>query len=60
MQFAQQSGILDRDHRLVGKSRSQRDLLFSKRLDPLAAQVDRADQRSLTHQRHPELGADFG
>ncbi len=32
-QFGEQPCILDRDHRLVGKGRDQRDLLLGKRLD---------------------------
>ena len=33
-QFSEQPRILDRDHRLVGEGRDQRDLAFRKRLDP--------------------------
>jgi hypothetical protein len=43
LQFTEQPGILDRDHRLVGKGAHQFDLPFGERLDPLAVKRDDAE-----------------
>ena len=46
--------VLDRDDRLIGDGRDQRDLLLGERLDARAAECDDADQRILADQRYPQ------
>ena len=55
--------VLDRDDRLIGDGRDQRDLLLGERLDARAAECDDADQRILADQRYPQhcsLTAELG
>ncbi len=46
-QFAQQPGVLHRDHRLIGKGAHELDLPFGERLDPVAREHDDADRLTL-------------
>jgi hypothetical protein len=54
LQFPEQPGILQSNHRLVGKGAHQFDLPLGKRPDALAVQHDRADHGALAQERHPK------
>ncbi len=54
LQFAEQSGVLDGDSRLVGKSLEELDLGGSERLDRAPTASDDPDRPPLTKDRHPE------
>ena len=51
-QFVEQARVLDRDDRLIGKGRDQRDLLFGERLDIGPSEEEAANDGTLTEKRH--------
>ncbi len=56
-QFAEQTRVLDGDHRLVGEGRDQIDLLVGERFHDGAEQEEDADGGSLPQQRHAQSRA---
>jgi len=60
LQFAEQSRILDRNDRLVGKGAHQFDLPLGERLDSIPRQINRAEHGALAQQWHPKAGASPG
>jgi hypothetical protein len=60
LQFAEQSRVLHRDDRLVGKGAHQLDLPLGERLDPMAVKPDNADWLAVAQQRHAKHGASPG
>src|SRR5262245_66509523 len=51
LDFVEQADVFDGDHRLVGKSGDQLDLLISKRLHDTSGQDQRADRNALPEER---------
>ena len=60
LQFAEQSRILHRNDRLVGKGAHQIDLPLGERLDPLPTEINRAEHGPLAHEGNPKQGAPSG
>src|SRR5262245_29549231 len=54
--LVEQPHVLDRDHRLVGESRYQLDLLVGERLDDRASEHEHADRNALAHQGNRQIG----
>ena len=50
LQFVKQPHVLDRDHRLVGEGFEKRDLLFGKRTDLRASNVNSSDHKPFAKQ----------
>ncbi len=57
LKLVEQSGILDCDHRLVGKGRDQLDLLVVKRAHSGPAHQDHTDQIALAQKGHAKMRA---
>ena len=58
LQLPDEPGILDRDHRLVGKNSDQIDLLARERLNVITGERDHADRLAIAQQRHAEYSAE--
>ena len=56
-QLLEQSRILNRDHRLIGKTGRELDLFVGERLDARACNDEYADERVLTQQRNAQHGS---
>ena len=57
-QLAEQTGVLDCDHRLVGKCGENIDLLFGERLNLRPSECEHPDGGIFTQQWNAELGAE--
>ena len=53
LDLVEQPHVLDRDHRLVGESADQLDLLVGEGADSSSDQHDHADWVSFTQERYP-------
>ena len=56
LHLIEQAHVLDCDHRLVGESRNQLNLLFGKRSHRLASDDDHANRNTLSQQRNTKYG----
>ena len=52
LQLAEQAGVLDGDHRLVGEGLEERDLVVGEPAGLAAGHRDRPDRLVVTEQRH--------
>ena len=59
-QLVEQAGVLDGDHRLIGKALEQRDLFLVKRLDLRASNSNDPDGNPFTQQWGGEYGPNAG
>ena len=60
LHLLKQTDIADGDHRLIGKSLQQGNLLFAERIHFSATEQNRSDALALTHQGNTQISAGAG